>query len=76
MLGALACGVRRTNVEAPQMISEIPLTCPQCGKRNVKPVDWIQQNTFFTCAFCNTSVMIDKDHAAQVLAAMETQRHQ
>ena len=53
------------------MISEIPLTCPHCGKATVKTVDWVQQNTFFTCVCCGTAVMIDKDMAAQLLAQLE-----
>jgi transcription elongation factor Elf1 len=58
------------------MISEIPLTCPHCGKATVKTVDWVQENTFFSCACCGTAVMIDKDTAAQLLAQLELrQRH-
>lgn len=53
------------------MISEIPLACTQCGNATVKSVEWIQQNTFFTCDHCRASVMIDKDVAAQFLAEIE-----
>ena len=53
------------------MISEIPLTCPHCGKTTIKTVEWVQLNTFFTCAYCATAVMIDKDTAAQLLARLE-----
>jgi hypothetical protein len=53
------------------MVSEIPLTCQHCGKTTVKPVEWIQQNTFFTCACCAAPIMIDKDMAAQLLARLE-----
>jgi transcription elongation factor Elf1 len=56
------------------MISEIPLTCPHCQKVTVKPVEWIQHNTFFTCEFCGTSVLIDKDVAAELLARLELQQ--
>ncbi|HET7594805.1 MAG TPA: hypothetical protein VFK49_05080 [Stellaceae bacterium] len=41
-----------------------------------KTVEWVQQNTFFTCQFCGTPVIIDKDLAAQFLAEIELrQRH-
>ena len=53
------------------MTSEIPLTCPHCGKTMAKTVEWVQQNTFFTCQFCGTSAMIDKDVATQFLAEIE-----
>jgi hypothetical protein len=53
------------------MVSEIPLTCQHCGNATVKPVEWVQQNTFFTCACCATANMIDKDMAAQLLARLE-----
>lgn len=56
------------------MISELPLACPHCGKATVKTVEWVQQNTFFTCASCGTAVMIDKDLAAQLLAQLELQQ--
>jgi hypothetical protein len=58
------------------MTSEIPLTCPHCGKTMAKSVEWVQQNTFFTCHFCGMPAMIDKDVAAQFLAEIELrQRH-
>jgi transcription elongation factor Elf1 len=56
---------------ASPVVSEIPLTCPHCGKATVKTVDWVQQHTFFTCACCGTAVMINKDMAAQLLAHLE-----
>ncbi len=56
------------------MISDIPLTCPHCGKTSIKRVEWVQQNTFFTCEHCGTAVMIDKDVAAQFLARVEFQQ--
>jgi hypothetical protein len=62
---------RGTSGKASPVISEIPLTCAHCGKATVKTVDWIQQNTFFTCDSCATAVMIDKDMAAQLLAQLE-----
>jgi predicted RNA-binding Zn-ribbon protein involved in translation (DUF1610 family) len=55
----------------PMTTSEIPLTCPHCGKTMVKTVEWVQQNTFFTCQYCGAPAMIDKDHAAQFLAEIE-----
>lgn len=58
------------------MINELPLICPHCGKTTVKPVAWLQQNTFFTCQFCATSVMIDKDVAARRLAELELRQRQ
>jgi transcription elongation factor Elf1 len=63
--------MREGSGKASPVISEIPLTCPHCGKVTVKTVDWVQQNTFFTCACCSTAVMIDKDMAAQLLAQLE-----
>lgn len=56
------------------MISEIPLVCPHCRQTTVKAVSWIQQNTFYTCGFCGTSVMIDKDRCAELVARMELQQ--
>ena len=56
------------------MISEIPLTCPHCHKATVKPVAWVQQNTFYTCEFCGTPVMIDKDSCAELVARLEMQQ--
>jgi hypothetical protein len=53
------------------MTSDIPLTCPHCGKTMAKTVEWVQQNTFFTCQFCGMPAMIDKDVAAQFLAEIE-----
>lgn len=58
------------------MVNELPLTCSHCGKTTVKPVAWLQQNTFFTCQSCGTSVMIDKDVAAQRLAELELRQRQ
>ena len=58
------------------MTSDIPLTCPHCGKTMAKTVEWVQQNTFFTCQFCGMPAMIDKDLASQFLADIELrQRH-
>ncbi len=56
------------------MISEIPLACPHCRQSSVKPVSWLQQNTFYTCEFCGTPVMIDKDGCAEVVAKLELQQ--
>ncbi len=53
------------------MVTEIPLTCPHCHRTTVKPVEWVQHNTFFTCAHCGSAAMIDKDQAAQILAQLE-----
>ena len=58
------------------MTSDIPLTCPHCGKTMAKTVEWVQQNTFFTCQFCGTPAMIDKDVAAQFLAEIELRQRQ
>jgi len=55
------------------MINEIPLTCPHCGERAAKPVEWLQQNTFFTCDRCQVSVMINKDLCTEVLVKLELQ---
>jgi hypothetical protein len=59
---------------ASSMISELPLNCPRCNQTTLKPVEWVQQNTFFTCAHCGTAVLIDKDLAAQLLAQLELQQ--
>jgi hypothetical protein len=56
------------------MISEIPLSCSNCRKTTVKPVEWVQQNTFFTCECCSTPVMIDKDGCAELVAKLELQQ--
>jgi hypothetical protein len=56
------------------MITEIPLACPHCRQSTVKAVSWVQQNTFFTCEFCSTPVMIDKDRCAEMVARLEMQQ--
>jgi len=56
------------------MISEIPLACPHCRQSTVKPVAWVQQNTFFTCDFCGSQVLIDKDRCAEMVARLELQQ--
>ncbi|HWI25880.1 MAG TPA: hypothetical protein VN668_02855 [Stellaceae bacterium] len=58
------------------MISEIPLACPHCRQSSVKPVSWLQQNTFYTCEFCDMPVMIDKDGCAEVVAKLELQQQE
>jgi len=56
------------------MISEIPLACPHCRQTTVKSVSWVQQNTFFSCEFCATQVLIDKDRCAEMVARLELQQ--
>ncbi len=56
------------------VVTELPLTCANCGKQTTKPVAWVQQSTFFTCPHCGASVMIDKDLAAQLLVELESQQ--
>ncbi len=56
------------------MITEIPLACPHCRQTTVKPVSWVQQNTFFTCEACGTPVMIDKDRCTEMVARLEMQQ--
>jgi len=46
----------------------LPLTCPKCRRETLKPVRWVQENTFFTCAWCGASTLIDKDEATKRLA--------
>jgi hypothetical protein len=58
------------------MISELPLICTHCHKPTIKSVEWVQENTFFTCKHCSTVVMIDKDVAAQLLAELELRQRQ
>ena len=58
------------------MISEVPLACPHCQKTTLRSVEWVQQNTFFTCEHCGTAVMIDKDTAAQLVAEAELRQGQ
>jgi hypothetical protein len=53
------------------MITEIPLTCPNCRQPSLKSVEWVQENIFFTCEVCATAVTIDKDVATQTLAQLE-----
>ena len=53
------------------MVIEIPLVCSHCGKATPKPVEWVQENTFFTCECCSAGVLIDKDVAAKFLARLE-----
>ncbi len=58
------------------MISELPLLCPHCHRTTIKPVAWVQENTFYTCEHCGMPVMIDKDVAAQLLAELELRQRQ
>jgi DNA-directed RNA polymerase subunit RPC12/RpoP len=53
------------------MVIEIPLVCSHCGKATPKSVEWVQENTFFTCECCGAGVLIDKDVAASFLAKLE-----
>jgi predicted RNA-binding Zn-ribbon protein involved in translation (DUF1610 family) len=66
----------RVTKEGRVTINELPLSCPHCGQTTVKPVAWLQQNTFFTCQSCGTAVLIDKDVAAQRLAELELRQRQ
>jgi hypothetical protein len=52
----------------------VPLVCPKCHCPTEKPVRWVQENTFFTCAACGASSLIDKDEASKTLAAMTRER--
>jgi len=46
----------------------LPLSCPKCRQATTKPVAWVQENTFYTCACCGNSALIDKDAAMKTLA--------
>lgn len=48
----------------------LPLSCPKCHATTVKPVRWVQENTFFTCPSCGAAVLIDKDAAMKLLAEL------
>lgn len=48
--------------------SELPLVCSKCQHETIKPVRWVQDNTFFTCGQCGANVLIDKDAAMALLA--------
>lgn len=50
---------------------EIPLTCRRCRTVTMKPIAWLQQNTFLTCGVCYASSLIDKDTCAGFLARQE-----
>ncbi len=56
------------------MITDVPLVCPQCRQTTVKPIAWVQQNTFYSCQSCGAAVMIDKDRCAELVARMEMQQ--
>jgi hypothetical protein len=45
----------------------LPLSCPRCQRQTPKPVRWVQENTFFTCAWCGAATLIDKDEATKLL---------
>jgi DNA-directed RNA polymerase subunit RPC12/RpoP len=49
----------------------LPLSCPKCHHTTGKTVAWVRENTFYTCAHCATSVLIDKDAATTLLAALQ-----
>ena len=48
--------------------SELALVCSKCQCETLKPVRWVQENTFFTCGQCGANVLIDKDAAMTLLA--------
>lgn len=48
----------------------LPLSCPRCQRQTVKPLRWVQENTFFTCAWCGASNLIDKDEATKLFAEL------
>lgn len=50
---------------------KLPLPCAKCGRITDKSLRWIQENTFFTCSYCGTSCLIDKDAATKQLAALQ-----
>lgn len=52
--------------------SELPLTCPKCCQPTAKPVQWVRENTFFTCPHCGAAVLIDKDAATKLLARLQS----
>lgn len=52
-------------------VEEIPMTCRQCGTVAMKPIVWLQQNTFLTCEVCGVAALIDKDGCAGMLARQE-----
>jgi DNA-directed RNA polymerase subunit RPC12/RpoP len=49
---------------------DLPLTCPKCRASTRKPVRWVQEHTFYVCAGCGASVLIDKDAAMKLLAEL------
>lgn len=55
--------------------SELPLICPKCRQETVKPVRWVQENTFFVCAHCGATLLIDKDAAMKLLAQQQFGAH-
>ena len=48
----------------------LPVACEQCGQTTPKPVRWMQENTFYTCAACGHKARIDKDQAMKLLATL------
>jgi DNA-directed RNA polymerase subunit RPC12/RpoP len=54
--------------------SDVPLFCPRCHEATARPVRWIQENTFFACAHCGATVLIDKDAATKALAQLQQSR--
>jgi len=48
----------------------LPLLCPRCRRQTLKPVRWVQDNTFFTCAWCGAPTLIDKDEAMKLLTEL------
>jgi len=40
----------------------------------MKPIAWLQQNTFLTCKVCCAATLIDKDGCAGMLARREVQQ--
>jgi uncharacterized C2H2 Zn-finger protein len=54
--------------------SEVPLLCPRCNEATARAVRWVQENTFFACAHCGATVLIDKDAATKALAELQQNR--
>ena len=49
----------------------LDLPCPNCGNRTEKEIEWLKQNTEFTCPSCNSVVSLNSDQFREELRKAE-----
>ena len=53
--------------------TEIPMTCPNCGKKIVRQVQWFKTNEEVTCE-CGTTIKIDSKELHEAVRAVDDLR--